>query len=334
MTNAPPRSMTAPSGASRSATIAGDHAVADDDREAVCERSGSTPSTSRRFVSTASPRVGSEKGHRRARDRHASASTIGRNFTRVSSSSASGSLPATMPAPACARSGMFVAIGGTRRGRTARSAGRSPIRRRRSHRPTPPGRRSGRDRTARAGGSPRVRHPSAFPATAAVGCSAATRSRAEAPPLSSPSTSVARWKTLGSFRRERLLARGQDARVRAQRGQHALHRVEVLVLILRARRQREGCRGIGIRVGTARRRPGQHARRDRPARDGDEGLGTRADDPVDRVCPAVGVAGRQRPDEPAQIRARAARSRRDRARGPPCSTSPAAIASSPPRTAA
>ena len=40
------------------------------------------------------------------RSPYARASTIGRNFTRVSSISASGSLPATIPAPANAVTGM------------------------------------------------------------------------------------------------------------------------------------------------------------------------------------------------------------------------------------
>ena len=265
---------------------------------------GESPSMSRRFDEDSAPAGGQRAGCAGAQAR---ASTIGRNFTRVSSSSVSGSLPATMPAPACATTGIvsvYAAWPRTARRRSARSAARSPTRRRRSRRPSRPGRRSGRGRTARAGGSARSRHPSACPRPPRSGCSDATRSSADAWSASSPATSVARCHRFGSSSANGSSSARSALRVRGERVEHALHGVAVLVEVLAAVREGEGCRGVVVRVGSARERPGEHARGDAAARDGDERLGARADQAVDGEGPGVGVARRQRADEPAQVGAR------------------------------
>ena len=160
------------------------------------------------------------------------------------------------------------------------------------------------------------------PATAAVGCSAATRSSADAPSLELALDVGREVEEVRQLERERLLARSQRARVRAQRCEHALHGVQMLVLILRAGRECERSGGVGIRVRAARRGAGQHPRGDRAARDGHERLGARADETVDGEGPAVGVADRECPGEPAQVGARRNGARPGRARARPCSPRP------------
>ena len=163
------------------------------------------------------------------------------------------------------------------------------------------------------------RHPSASPRPPRSGAARPTRSSADAPSAQLALDVGREVEDVRQLERERLLARGaaRSCAGAARRARSAPRRG--------ARpdpsrcREGEGCRGVGVRVGSARRRAGQHARGDRAARDGHERLGARADDAVDRECPAVGVAGRQGADEPAQVRARRHGCRRGRARARPCS---------------
>ena len=214
-------------------------------------------------------RSDSGAGSPSSRRAQARASTIGRNFTRVSSSSVSGSLPATIPAPAWATTGIVsdLRMAAHRLGADLRAAQRD--------RPlavavrVDPADRAGVaaavERLER-GGSARSRHPSACPPTAAVGCSDATqveRRRAVGELALDVGREVPEVRQL---ERERLLARAQRAVCGAQRVEHALHGVAVLVEVLRAVARARRCRR---RRRPRRRRaasPGQHAGRDGAAR--------------------------------------------------------------------
>jgi hypothetical protein len=104
--------------------------------------------------------------------------------------------------------------------------------------------------------------------------------------------------------REWHLARHDVRAVRPQRREHVLHGIPVFVLVLG--RDREGRRRllVGCRVESPSGAPGEHARRHRPRIDAHEGLRARADEPVDREGPAVGVAEGERLDHAADVRTR------------------------------
>ena len=91
------------------------------------------------------------------------------------------------------------------------------------------------------------------------------------------------------LQRERLGAGVEPGRVRRQ----ALHRARdgegVLGAVLGRRGEGGRALAVGCLAGTARGRAREHARRDGAVVDAHERLGARADEPVDRVDPRVGV---------------------------------------------
>ena len=196
------------------------------------------PTTTSRHSAGVSSRATSEP--------QAKASMTGRNFIRVSASSFSGSESATMPAPA------YAVMAPSRQ--PGPSAARSPTRRRRPRRPSRPVRRSVRGRTAPARRMSASALSVGVPATAAVGWSAESRS-SEDRTVAEVALDIAREvPEIGQLERERLLARGDVARVRREGGEQAAEGELVFVEILRGCRERGGglLVGGGVRASWAR----------------------------------------------------------------------------------
>ncbi len=103
--------------------------------------------------------------------------------------------------------------------------------------------------------------------------------------------------------RERQFGRRDAGAVRAERRQDALDGESVLVEVFRARREFERGGRVGVGVGAARVAASEDARGHVAVVDAHEGLGARAEVPVDGERPGVGVAEGQLEQHAAQVSA-------------------------------